>query len=152
MENQDYSVYLTVGGWFSKTVVIEAKDRSSAFELARSTNPFPANPFLGPSDEPIEIDIVNISEMTSSITELKPNQWRVRLLAHIHGCGTFLAKYPNEDEARDEGVNLFPGWPDDLAGWFFSSEDYVEVTEIKPLATSEDDVDDMTARHQTTYR
>jgi hypothetical protein len=129
---QDFSIYITAGSWFTKVVEVDAVDGSEAFKRAHIGNPFPAAATFGSSDEPFEIDISDISEMSAKIDQLQDGRWRVGLVAQLHGAGTFLKAYADAEEATREGVDLFPGWPEEIEGWQFRSEEGLEVEEVSP--------------------
>jgi hypothetical protein len=132
-EKREFSVYLTAGAWYDKIVLVseaEVVEEDVAIKRAMAAHPFPMFVRFGAEREPIEIDIVDVAEQSAQAVRLDDGGWRVRLVAHIAGCGTFLQDYADADEADEEGVRLFPGWPDELGdGWSFSQTDYVEVEE-----------------------
>jgi hypothetical protein len=81
----------------------------------------------------MEIDIANVLEEPAQAVELEGGGWQVRLVASLWACGTFLHEYADADEAINDGVLLFPGWPDENGdGWAFSQTDYAEVEGVEP--------------------
>ncbi len=129
---QDFSVYITAGSWFTKSVEVEAVDRLEAFRLAHTENPFPSAATFGRADEPFEVDISDVSEMSAEIEQVRDGTWRVNLVAQLQGNGTFLKAYSDADEAMREGVDLFPGWPEEIDGWHFRAQEIPEVEEVTP--------------------
>jgi len=137
-----FSIYITAGSWFSKSVEVEADDRAEAFRRAHSSSPFPIGATFGAPDEPFEIDIVDVDEMSADIDRLPNGNWKVGLVAQLQGNGTFLNDYENAEEAGRQGVHLFPGWPADIEGWQFRSQDVPEVEEVSARLKSADELKD----------
>jgi hypothetical protein len=133
---RQYSVYITAGAWYDKVVVIpkvDAVDGTGVISKALAAHPFPVGVMFGDEREPIEIDLVEVSAQAAEAVQVDNGDWRVRMVAHVHGCGTFLQDYADAGSAADDGVLLFPGWPNEFgAGWVFSQRDYVEVEEVEP--------------------
>jgi hypothetical protein len=129
---QDFSIYITAGSWFTKFVEVEAVDRLEAFRLAHTENPFPVAATFGRSDEPFEVDISDVSEMSAEIEQIRDGRWGVELVAQLQGAGTFMKAYADAEEAMRDGVELFPGWPEEIEGWQFRAQEIPEVEEVSP--------------------
>lgn len=129
---QDFSIYITAGSWFTKFVEVEAIDKLEAFRLAHTENPFPAAATFGRSDEPFGVDISDVSEMSAEIEQIRDGRWGVGLVAQLQGAGTFIKAYADAEEAMREGVELFPGWPEEIEGWQFRAQEIPEVEEVTP--------------------
>lgn len=149
-DKREYSVFITAGAWYDKVVLVagvDAVEEDEGVKKAVTAHSFPEYVRFGPGNEPI--DIVDVSKESAHAARLADGGWRVRLVAKIAGCGTFLHYYADADEATKEGSCLFPGWPDELGdGWAFSQTDFdveeVEETEKQELAgfEAEGDADD----------
>ncbi|WP_327210478.1 hypothetical protein [Rhizobium leguminosarum] len=133
---RQYPVYVTAAGRFHKVVLIsggDVDDQAGALKKALSAHPFPVRACFGDEREPMEIDIANVLEEPAQAVELEGGGWQVRLVASLWACGTFLHEYADADEAINDGVLLFPGWPDEIGdGWAFSQTEYAEVEGVEP--------------------